>query len=179
MEFPPEAFGTREEFDETLKMAKSYAEIMVKSGDSETLIPHLILSGRSKDKFEMHTIVNALLTGFNEDHEKEATLRKVAQNTVDSDFVPIFAALISEAWQAKEMKEGTRPKDNPDRQEVVLIAVSDIRRRWSEMHTMPIVRNDKGHITPGVFENVGEDIETTILYRFFQYTKEAYLKRLK
>lgn len=145
---PPEAFTlAKEKFEEYVRDHHRFTIENLK-GESET--PNLIVVTRNAETLEDELNFCLLACPFNEAEEKQKLMHAMGKKFFEEKKVVLAIILSSECWMAKRNVESdwqdVMPRDDPMRQEGIMIAGAGLDPTQRMIIMTPIKRDEKNHM---------------------------------
>jgi len=143
-------------------------------GPADDFAPGLLVQAKARPGAPAETALYVLACGpFNEAADKSRFMRAIGRQVYAGRRVPTAAVLAAEAWRA-EGPEG-RPRDDPVRQEVIVVAGCSLDHKYRTFATLPLGRNRVDNtIVPGAWSPVQtEGVGGALLDEFFRGFLEA------
>jgi hypothetical protein len=160
-----ECFISRADFESRLKQCIDVTVDRL-SDKPESLIPQLVIVGKSMSG-EVGLTVCMLAVDFNEDNEKRGTLFGMGYKFYENEEVPLAIFLATEAWLSH--KKGMEPRQDPDKEEVIVIFGLSWNGEHQSMVHIPVSR-ENGKLIAGAVQTHEADgkVECFLLRHFFQ-----------
>lgn len=159
-----------DEFKKTMTDLCAWVRDSLADDPDTSWTPTLIVLNLSWPKLEREVHLYVLDVDFNEDEEKHALLYKIARTLYEAKKVPIAAFLTAEAWQScrREGSPRMQPRDDPNRQEIIMVAGLTLGRKLAAMNSLPIRRDHDNRIVPGEFGDLQtQGVESRLLNELF------------
>jgi hypothetical protein len=139
-------------------------------GDYEEWCPQLLVWTKSHPRAELKISGYSLMVGeeWNDKMSRGRFLNKIGRMLYKEKLLPFAAVLMSEAWMARERKGAPHLelKDNPAREEVIMVMGSTAGNKHCAVIAIPIDRiGGKMHCLPRIVQSVG--VSSPLLAQFW------------
>lgn len=176
--------------DEELKeMARKATEIVTKIAvgtdgmNPMVMVHYRDLAEDPSQLTDMKQVLVVIASDFNEDEEKREAMREIGIQCKDKKMIPCAVFMASEAWMSMQDKKDvdangfTRPRDDPNRKEVLIISGMTIKKEVIA-GMIPIKRDENNLIVKDGEPDFSMQCEAFLLSEFFngyfESTKKKY-----
>lgn len=160
----PELSVSLPELVDAVKKHAEWVAACLRSGH-EAWAPQLAVTCQAGPAAERTVAMYSLMVNFNENHEKQAVLTRIARDLYRDRQMPVYAVMSSEVWVAPDT--GIEPRHHPDRKEAVVVFGSALLGEHAAATRMFISRDSAGLIVPNEFEAVTERARNRLLEFLF------------
>jgi hypothetical protein len=166
--------ATQEDFNEVMGMAKGWNYIDPMA-PTRCIYPRMFVATKElkDDKTTRAGLAYCpILVPFNEHREKRACMFSMGRSFYQRKLVPVAAAFAAEAWMgswAKGSKDRVEPRNQPDRQEKLVVFGGTIDDKFKALWFTPIHRDAQASISlGGPFEEAADEVEIVIFKHFYE-----------
>ncbi len=165
-----------EELHDLVQSQVNWAIDCLKGGTDTDWCPKLAVFASAGPGYPDQLEVFAIMLPFNEHDEKRQTMAAIGRQICDKRLFPRIAVLSAEAWHSVQKPDAKRiqPRDDPARQEIIIVTGSTLKFDRHALVTIPVSRTSANGIVTGTpSAMLTENCESNILAWFFQGFREA------